>query len=187
VAVTQLDNLSFAAMTEQFEHLPATSQAALVMAGMAAFIIPIGTLVAGEGLAAIVLERRLGVDYRELRWREMEFTLVYRAVFVHYLKCGLPDGEAKLRAFSEVKGYLAKGSTPSVRMLSAPNGQSEQAANGQPKAGVKAKVSTYLADHPEAAQMSVNQLLSVLNEQGVRAGRTTVAEVLKEAKVKRTA
>ena len=66
VTVTRLDNLSFAAIMYQFEHLPATSQAALIMAVLAAFIMPIGTLVAGEGLAAIVLERRLGgVDYRE--------------------------------------------------------------------------------------------------------------------------
>ena len=46
------------------------------------------------------------------------------------------------------------------------------------------EIKTYLANNPEAAQMSVNQLLSVLSDQGVRAGRTTVSEALKEAKGK---
>src|SRR5438045_3228693 len=58
VSATQLNSLSFAAIVEKFGDLPATSQAALIMAGLAAFIIPIGALVAGEGLAALALERR---------------------------------------------------------------------------------------------------------------------------------
>jgi hypothetical protein len=75
VASTQLDTLSFAAILERFGNLPATSQAALIMAGLAAFIIPIGALVAGEGLAALALERRFGYDFREARWREVQFTV----------------------------------------------------------------------------------------------------------------
>src|SRR5436190_1203643 len=57
VTVTQLDNLSFAGIVIEFGQLPATSQAALVMAALSAFIIPIGALVAGDGLAALALER----------------------------------------------------------------------------------------------------------------------------------
>jgi hypothetical protein len=38
VAVTKLDNLSFTAILEQFERLPATSEAALVMAGLSAWL-----------------------------------------------------------------------------------------------------------------------------------------------------
>jgi len=184
VAATKLDNLSFAAILGQFGQLPATSQAALIMAGLSAFIIPIGTLVAGEGLAQLVLERHIGVDYREQGWREVAFMVVYRAVFVRYLQQGLDQREARLRATTEVRGYLGKGSVSGVRLLSAPNGQNGQEANGQANNGVKANVRAYLADNPQVAQMTVNQLLSVLNEQGVRAGRTTVAEALKEAKAK---
>src|SRR5260221_7322728 len=104
IASTKLDSLSFSAIIERFSDFPATSQAALIMAGLAAFIIPIGALVAGEGLAALALERHGGADFRESRWREGEFTLIYRAVFVRYLQSGLPDREAKNRALSEVKG-----------------------------------------------------------------------------------
>jgi hypothetical protein len=44
VTSMNLDQLSVAALGEQFGNLPATSQAALVMAVHSAFIIPIGTL-----------------------------------------------------------------------------------------------------------------------------------------------
>jgi hypothetical protein len=86
VEATQLGSLSFAAIAEGFGNLPATSQAALIMAALSAFIIPIGALVAGDGLAALALERRTGSDYREARWQEVEFTVIYRAVFVRYLR-----------------------------------------------------------------------------------------------------
>ncbi len=180
IASTKLDSLSFAAIAEGFGNLPATGQAALIMAVLAAFIIPIGALVAGEQIAALALERRGGPDFREVRWREVEFSMVYRAVFVRYLHGGLPDRDAKNRALAEVKGYLSAGIASPVRSLSAGTGQG---ADGQPKR-VKAEVHAFLAEHPPAAEMSVNQLLSALSEQGVRAGRTTVSEVLKEWKEK---
>jgi hypothetical protein len=42
IAAVQLESLSFAAIASQFGQFPATSQAALIMAGLSAFIIPIG-------------------------------------------------------------------------------------------------------------------------------------------------
>src|SRR5688500_14020051 len=111
VEATQLDSLSFAAIAEGFGNLPATSQAALIMAMLSAFIIPIGALVAGDGLAALALERRTGRDFREERWQEVEFTVIYRAVFVRYLQQGVQERDARQRAATEVRGYLGKGSS----------------------------------------------------------------------------
>jgi hypothetical protein len=191
VTATQLNALSFAAMVAGFGDLPAISQAALVMAGLAAFIIPIGALVAGEGLAALALERRGGNDFREQRWREVEFTHLYRAVFVRYLHSGLADKEAKQRALAEAKGYLGRGAVaPAVRALPAGSVQAVQGAQSAQSAqrpsvhlsGTKRKIQAFLAAHPEAVQMSINELQSVLSAQGVRAGRTTVAEALREVK-----
>ncbi len=186
VAATRLDKLSFASIVEGFGQLPATSQAALIMAVLSAFIIPIGTLVAGDGLAALALEQHTGNDYREQRWLEVEFTVVYRAIFVRYMQEGLPERDARHRAFSEVKGYLGSGSPSGVRLLSAPNGQSGQSTNGQKMgeqtSSVKGRVRAYMDANPALAQYSVNHVLSVLKSAGVSAGRTTVAEVLQERK-----
>jgi hypothetical protein len=130
VLATGLESLSFAAITDQFGQLPVTSQAALVMAGLSAFIIPIGTLVAGDGLAALALERHghMGEDYKDQRWHEVEFTLVYRAVFARYMQHGLAERDVRQRAHTEVRGYLGKGSSfsSSVRLLSDRSGQSER-------------------------------------------------------------
>jgi hypothetical protein len=181
VAATHLDSLSFAAMMERFGNLPATSQAALIMAGLAAFIIPIGALVAGEGLAALVLERQMGVDLRETRWREVEFTTVYRAVYVRYRTHGLPDREARAKAFAEVKGYLASSPLSGVRALSAGSAQSAQPVSVQQN-GIKAQIRAYLAANPDVAGQSITNVMSALSAQGIRAGRTTVAEVLRETR-----
>lgn len=93
------------------------------MAFLSAFIISIGALVAGEGLAALALERHTGTDFREQHWQEVEFTVVYRAVFVRYMQQGLSERDARQRAVSEVKGYLGKGNLSAVRPLSAPSEQ----------------------------------------------------------------
>src|SRR5258708_11522145 len=109
IASTKLDALSFSAIAERFGDLPATSQAALIMAALAAFIIPIGALVAGEQIAALALERRGGPDFKEVRWREVEFSMVYRAGFFRYLHGCLPDLDGSNWALGEVKGYLGAG------------------------------------------------------------------------------
>lgn len=191
IEVVELNDLSFSAIAEQFGHLPATSQAAIIMAALSAFIIPIGALVAGEGLAALALERRERKDQRNELWQETEFTVVYRAVYVRYLQQGITEREARQRAYTEVRGYLGKGSIPAsgVKMLSAPNtdtGQSGhengQQANGQNGHGgrVKANIHAYLDANPGLDQLSVNQALVQLRAANIKAGRTTVAEVLQE-------
>lgn len=192
VAATRLDSLSFAAIIEGFGQLPATSQAALIMAVLSAFIIPIGTLVAGDGLAALALEQQAGTNFREQRWQEVEFTVIYRAIFVRYMQQGLAEKDARQRAATEVRGYLGRSSSSGVRMLSAGNGQTGQteqqanrlngreadSRNGSVKQGVRA----FLDANPGLEQQSINQVLATLKSAGVHGGRTTVSEVLQERK-----
>jgi hypothetical protein len=184
VAVTQLQDLSFATIVEGFGHLPATTQAALVMALLSAYIIPRGALVAGDGWAALALERRTGNDFREERWQEVEFTVIYRAVFVRYLQQGIAERDARQRSYSEVKGYLGRGNPSGAWLLSAPNGQSGHLGNGQSEqvGKVKANVRAHLGANPDLYQLSINQVLSALKSAGAQAGRTTVADVLRERK-----
>ncbi len=181
VDAVHLNDLSFAAIVERFGDLPATSQAALIMAVLSAFIIPTGARGAGEGLAILVLEKREGVTFPELRWREVEFTVTYRALFVRYLQTGLPDREAKLKAMAEVKGYLTSVRPSTVRSLSTGDEQHEQ-ANEQGVNTVKPLLRQYLDEHADAQQLSVNQLWERLQDEGTRVGRTSVAKVLKERK-----
>lgn len=187
IEVVQLNELSFSAIAEQFGHLPATSQAALIMAVLSAFIIPIGALVAGEGLAALALERRERTDRRDELWQETEFTVVYRAVYVRYMQQGIAEREARQRAYTEVRGYLGKGSAqPSgTKLLSAPNTESGQ-ENGQRTNGqggrVRASIHAHLDSNPDLEQRSINQVLAQLHAAHIKAGRTTVAEVLQERK-----
>lgn len=181
VAANSLESLSFSAIATNFDALPATSQAALIMAALAAFIIPIGTLVAGDGLADLTLERRERIDFRERHWQEAEFTVVYRAVFVRYMQAGLDERDARRRSLSEVKGYLVTGRPSAVRLLSEGNGQAGQRGHrANEYGGVKERVREYLDTYPELEGRSVNQVLSELHSAGVKAGRTTVAEVLAE-------
>jgi len=179
ISAVNLESLSFAELTLRFGDLPATSQAAILMAALSALIIPIGALVAGEGLAQIVLDRRGGSDIRELRWQEVEFTVTYRALFVQYCQTGLPEREARQQALANVKGYLHVQRPSSVRSLSAGNGQTER-ANGQIANSAKRRVRDYLVECPEISALSVNEVWHKLREAGIQVGRTTVAEVLKE-------
>jgi hypothetical protein len=184
VTAVSLEQLSFAALVEQFGTLPATSQAAIVMAVLSAFIIPIGALVAGEGLALLVLERRNGLNLREAEWREVAFLTTYRAMFVRYLHSGLPDRDAKLKAMAEVKGYLGAGNSTGARALSAGVAQPERSAqeNAIQMSGTKASIRAYLDANPDVKQLSINQVLSLLHDRGIRTSRTTVAEVLRETR-----
>ena len=188
VAVTGLDSLSFAAIIHEFSTIPATSQAALVMAALSALIIPIGTLVAGDGLADLTLQKRENTDFREVKWQEVEYEVIYRAVFVQYMQQGLTEKSARKRSLSAVHGYLGSVQTSSVRLLSAPSEQTGQSAhnghhaNGQ-SGSVKETINEFLDTHPEVSELSVNGVLDALQEAEVKAGRTSVAEVLRERRL----
>ncbi|MEM9951061.1 MAG: hypothetical protein AAF846_05640 [Chloroflexota bacterium] len=184
VSVTNLDSLSFTAIMEQFTILPATSQAALIMAALSSLIIPIGTLVAGDGLADLTLDQREGRNFKEQQWQQVQRDVLYRALYVTYKVDGLRDKQARKRAYDAVEGYLGSPASP-VRSLSAESAQqilsapNAQITHAQPES-VKSRIRAHLAEHPELLELSVNGVLSALNEHGVQAGRTSVAEVLRE-------
>ncbi len=78
-----------------------------------------------------------------------------------------------------MKGYLTSARPSGVRALSAGTEQGLQ-ANGHRPDSMKNVLRGYLDEHVEAEQLSVNQLWERLQSEGVRIGRTSVAEVLKE-------
>ena len=94
------------------------------------------------------------------------------------------DRDAKLKAMAEVKGYLSAGNSSGVHVLSAGSAQpehGEQESRVQTP-GSKASVRAYLDANPDARQLSINQVLSLLHDRGIRTSRTTVAEVLREGR-----
>jgi hypothetical protein len=109
IAAVKLESLSFSSIIEEFGNLPATSQAALVMALLSAFIIPIGAL------AALALECRTSSNSKEQAWEEVAFNVIYRALYERYLQQGIAQMEARQKALSEVHGYLGKTNVPAVR------------------------------------------------------------------------
>ncbi len=100
-----------------------------------------------------------------------------RRRLVHYLQSGLPDREAKLKALADAKGYLTSARPSGVHALSAGNEQGEQ-ANRQRPDGMKNMLRRYLDEQSDAEQLSVNQLWTRLQVEGVQVGRMSVAEVL---------
>ncbi len=97
----------------------------------------------------------------------------------------MPDREAKYKAISEVKGYLGTANILPSRALSAPSAQGAQSESAQ-LLSMKEKIRAHLTANPDAVQeMSINDAMSALSVQGVRPGRTTVAEVLREIKKSR--
>jgi hypothetical protein len=87
-----------------------------------------------------------------------------------------------------VKGYLGRGNTSGVRLLSAANGQNGHTENGQRRQseqktyGKKVRVRAYLDANSRSEQLSINQVRATLKDAVIKAGRTTVAEVLQERK-----
>jgi hypothetical protein len=149
---------------------------------MSEFIIPIWSFVASEGLALLVLEHCSDLNLREAECLELAFQKIYRAMFVRYLQRGLQGRDARLMALAEIKVYLSVGSSSGVRALSAGSVQPVHSAQSSSiqLSGAKASIRAYLDANPGARELSINQVLAMLSNRGIRTSRTTVAEVLRE-------
>lgn len=104
-----LSGMSFTDLGARFGTLPAISQVALIMSVLAGFIVPIGALAAGEGIAFLVL-RKDEQDYVERRWKAVAQERLYRILFVKLNGSGLPAQDAARLARNEVRGLLESGS-----------------------------------------------------------------------------
>lgn len=90
------------------------------------------------------------------------------------------DKDAKFQAFSDVKGYLTSVHRPAMRALTAGSAQTVQRAR---QSGAQAhQVKAYLAANPDLTELSITTLMGKLSAQGIEAGRTTVAVVLREVR-----
>lgn len=186
------EGMPVTALLAQLPDLPASYQAALIMVPAAALIIPIGTIVTGEGLAKMVNERRIKGDPLSQRWAvegpAVEFTAIKDAAMM----AGMTEGKAHRFAESAVRQIgQARGQTVQIGQVSSggqtgqPVAQIGQAAgqtsgqNGQvqlanlPGSTASERVKNFLMANPEAANLSSRKLAELL---GV--SKSTVNNVL---------
>ena len=195
-----LTALSLADIFRQFGTFPATTQVALILVPIASLVIPIGALVAGEGVAALILERRIRGDLIEQEWRRVSAEVEFRYLRDSAVQAGITPKVAATWASALVRELSVSkasnlpipghdGQLPDATVgqpLPLANGAAadEKQANGTAvhgngqgyvrKPDAQELVRNYLDAHPESVSMSVRELAPLI---GV--GKSTVAQVLK--------
>lgn len=188
-----IQGLSLTDLWLQFDGLPASSQLALLLVPMAALIIPIGTAVAGEGVASLILERREQGDVLAQEWARVKALIEFEALRDAALGAGITAGKATQWA-ENITGYRRDDSafsavrpsgqtdkrTDSVRteqqadnLLDRDRRDGHNTGQGYTKRmDARELVWTYLEDNPDAAEWTVRDLASA-----VGVGKTTAADV----------
>lgn len=188
-----VNSLSFAELGGKLGTLPASSQVALMLVPLASLIIPIGTGVAGEGVAALITERRETGSAIDQEWRRVSVEIEFTALRDAAVANGVQPGMASRWAASLVASHSAKVLSdvrPSVRELpeTTNSGQvadvtADNSAHGNGhgyarKVDARAKVRSLLETDPNARSLSVRALA-----EASEVGKTVAAEVLNEWKL----
>jgi len=161
-------------LIKRLPDLPATSQVALVLVPMAALIIPIGTVAAGENLAQLVTERRSGTHLKEQRWKDEGMLVEYEALRDADIAAGhTPNAAAKWAA--QITGFDApQVSIRSSRTHTDTRTDAPTRHYGQRRgrnADARQQVRDLLEQHPEMAALPVREVAKMAN-----AGKSIAAE-----------
>jgi len=193
-ATREIQGMSFEQLLGQYRDMPATSQVALLLAPIAAIIIPVGTIVAGEGLATLLLERRVQGDLLELRWREEAVTVEFAALRDAALMSGMTPGRAvrwaeQVASVPRPQASVTSG-TSAVSGADTDNYRTNEAvrnASGSPDSGhgtgqgysknmsAREIARAYIEANPDALKLSVRQFADAAG-----LGKTVAAEVMAE-------
>jgi hypothetical protein len=207
VSSVGLHGLPFDEIIRQFGVLPATQQVALPLVAMAAVVIPLGTVVAGEGLATLFLEPQDVGTLMDEEWAKHGGRIEYEALRDAAVAMGHPPKRAAVWAAGILQDYTVR---PSVSArLSAPHTDRERTlpslpahatadnprtsaavAPGRPGGHVAPsaadefvsaaqRVADYLDANPDAANLSVRKLADAA---GV--GKTVAADALRDYKAR---
>lgn len=179
-AIAGIGQFSFSAITAQFGALPLATQAILLFVPLFALFIPIGTWVAGEGLADLFLKQRKTGGLLEEKWRDVEAEELRRALYAELIRRGLPNVDAK-RTASAMSASLTRGQghigqIPSiVDVQRTPPLDSGMSANGHGKhrtADASERVREHLKAHPEDITAPARRLAKQLD-----VGHSTVHKI----------
>jgi len=176
-----IDGLSFGAIINQFTELPAASQAGLILVPIAAIIIPAGTVVAGEGVAALIRQRQQRGNERATQWHEEQARVEFIALRDAAIAEGLTPKRA-IRWATDITGYVMPTDIPVVdRSGQIPDENRARVTDSfgrrKPRRAGKnmnarEDVAAYIEDNPDAVHLSVRELAELA---GV--GKTIAAEV----------
>lgn len=197
VEAANIQSLSAHDIIERFGTLSLIDQMALALAVVVSVIVPIGSIVVGQGIAHLVFEhRRLGGPL-EQRWRAVEQEEIHRAIYAELTKL-MPLQDARRRAEALSVALSAKSSAKRLPGSSSPTQiavlpepakvsaasvrepvRAQSAGGNGRNLDARQTVRDYLNGHPDAAELSVRQLASVTGT-----SKTIAAEILAEWKTR---
>jgi hypothetical protein len=193
VASAGIDTLSADTIIKGLGTMPIVAQVGLVLVPLAALIIPIGTVVAGEGLAAHVLEGKQAKTELDNEWAEVEQLEVYRAAYSYLLKHNVNPRDAQRRAGSATQNLFNRPLPPdtlNVELESSTQSASvmpsvtqsrtilrtpKRAASPVRRQDARMAVRLYLEQNPLDANLSVRQLAQKVGVSKTIAGEEQAA------------
>jgi hypothetical protein len=182
VKSVNVENLPFADLLARYGTLPLTAQAALIVALLAALIVPIGAAVAGEGLASLVFDRQHHGETLDEKWDQVRGSIEREELYKFFTAQGVTPGKAGQLADNYVKFNSSK-QIPENK----PNSASDAPDQPDKSADKKSEVAkprqkgafqsalNWLAQNPNVVnEITVDQLAAQ-----VGVGRSTAGEALK--------
>ena len=124
---TGIAGLSASEAWQKFGGLPLATQAAVIVGILIGIFIPVGLELAGEGMAALFLEREASGDWLERRWAEAKQQVEREAIRNYAIRLGASPKDAARFAWSIVKD----DPRPSASVLSESDGKADSRTEGR--------------------------------------------------------
>jgi hypothetical protein len=163
IDATGTQDLSMQMIMERLSTMSVVSQVGLVLVPFVALIIPIGSAIAGEGLASFVLEGKQSDADLITEWTETEQLETYHIAFSYLVQQGMNARDAKRKAGSAVKNYFADQgkSIASTDNERTPKRQVVRTATRQRRADAKSAARKYIQENPETVHKPSRQIEKV--------------------------
>lgn len=179
IDATGTQELSMQNILDKLGTMSVVSQVGLSLVPFVAFIIPIGSVIAGEGLASFVLEGKKSDEDVVNEWNETEQISTYHIAFSYLVQQGMNARDAKRKAGAAVKNYFAdqgKKSAPADNEGTTKR-RSVPAATRQRRADAKMAARKYFEEHPEFVTKPSRQI-----ERVTGISRTVINKVQRDMK-----
>ena len=182
-AQKSVSDLPLAELFNQWPQLPARAQLALILVPLAALMIPIGTIVGGEGLAALFLDAQSDGNPLDEQWGEIAQDLEFIALRDAAINMGHTPKRA-VKWASDVVGLDTPGPVRNVSNRTE-TGQQNGHKRTVPKIGKADAVFAYLDENgePERGVRWLSDEVSRLYD--LRVGKTTASVALNEWRANR--